>query len=509
MGTRPGGRMVAVELVEDDGIPPSSDALARGPGHVLTGTSADGGPTTSGVPAAEGSGGPEEPAGPGPGRSRGVRRLAAVAAVAVLAATILLAGRDGDPEPTASGPLAAPMAERWSESADDVVAVVDGLVVVTNLASQTPGLRALDVATGEEVWRVPFGRSGVADGCLPGLTQDPPTVWCWRERRVQMQDDGRFGFVPAALVGVSARDGEVLAVHETRDQSAGYAVVGEDLVLGQRRDGQLTLRRVHAATWELAWETRLALEPRTPGGAYVARIAVAHDLVVVRGPTTAVVDATDGTVLRTWAPATDGEGTALDGADVVVTPTGFAAWTTVVAGSRLDEGVWHDRSGEPVSGFRGRLVEPAETDGSVPRVLLVARDGQLVGLDASSGADLWRIPVDGVRVAARRAGQVVLVGPDSVRSVEALTGIVRWEQEVPGLRTGVAAATDGEVVVVTSVRDNLWVATAFRTGDGAVLWARQVPGTAEITFLAYPPAYQVVAGRPVVWVGRTLVWVSC
>ena len=431
------------------------------------------------------------------------------AVLALLAGGLVLAERGRAPDPAALGPLAVPFAERWARPADDVLAVTDGVVVVTSVASATRSLRGLDAVTGDELWSVRLHPTGPADSCTAGVTLEPPTAWCARDEHWVAEGGGGSHLAPPALVAVDARDGTVGEVRELPGASGNQTLVDGDLLLAQLQDGVLTIRRVDPRGWRDVWAADVQLELR-PGLGHRVELSAEGRFVVLRGPTTAVLDAADGAVLQVWGPPEDRVNASLDGADVAVGPDGFGAWVTAVEGLRLDSGTWFDASGTPVTELDGLLAEPVQSDGSVPRVLLVTRqEGRtLVGVDATSGADLWSLRLDGGRVVSRRDGAVLLATEGRLRSVEVLTGIERWSREVVGLRPWLAALSDGSTVVVSSVRDRRWMLDAFREADGQALWFAQVPGTSEIVFAAYPPFVELVSGRPVVWLGRTLVWVA-
>lgn len=509
MASRPDGWMVEVELVEDDGTSaPSPDVAAPADGSTGTAarTAATGDtPDTADGPPRRVSSAAELRR----GRAVALRWAAAGAVLATTAGALVLLDPGAPSTTTELGALATPWTERWSAPADRVLAVRDGIVTVTSLASSEPTLRGLDQATGEQVWSVLLDGSGPADTCAVGVTLDPPTAWCWREPHLVVEADGDGAAIgEPALVGIDLSDGTVTSERELPEPSAGYGVVGQDLVLGERLGGVLVVRRVEPSPWREVWSTELDLAARASDGLHAARIEVAGAFVVVHGPTTAVLAAADGRVLGTWAPVVDAAGTGFDGAEVATTAAGFATWSTVADGERLPAGTWHDGGGRVVAELEGRLAEPPASDGSVPEVLLLARDvGQtLVAMDLGAGTELWRTPLRGGRVVARYDGAVVVAADGRLRSLEVLTGIERWSVETSGLRAALGGISDGHAVVVTSVRDNRWVVDAVRLADGERLWSTQIPGSREIGFIAFAPGLQLADGHPVVWRGRTLIW---
>lgn len=103
---------------------------------------------------------------------------------------------------------------------------------------------------------------------------------------------------------------------------------------------------------------------------------------------------------------------------------------------------------------------------------------------------------------------VVVASQDAVTSYETLTGIERWTRPVDGVHPELAAVSDASTVVVTAVRDRRWTALAYRLADGGLLWSAVVPGAGELSLIPYPPRVVTIDGIPLVWVGRTLVWVA-
>lgn len=511
MASRPPDRMVPVELVEDDGAPPPSPGPALRGVTLAAGTTADPdavacAPTPEGDPTGASSV-TVAPDGGG-GRPAALRWAAAGVVLAATAGALLLLDPGDQAGTAAVGVLSTRWTDRWSAPADRVLAVRDGIVTVTSLASREPMLRGLDQQTGEQLWSVLLDGTGPADTCGIGVTLDPPTAWCWREPHLVLDPDGEGSSIGApALVGIDLSDGSVASERELEEASGGSGVIGRDLVLADRAGDTLVVRRVEPYTWQQAWATQIPLEPRVSDGRYTARIEVAGPVVVVRGPTTAVLAVDDGRVLGSWTPQVDAAGTGYDGAEVAAGAWGFAAWVTVADRERVADGTWSDTVGSAV-GIEGRVAEPRSSDGSVPEVLLLSRNSwqTLVAVDLDAGTELWRTPLRGGRVVARHDGAVVVAADGRLRSLETLTGIERWSVEMSGLRAALGGLGDGHAVVVTSVRDNRWYVDAVRLADGAVLWTTQVPGTRELEFIAFPPALELADGHPVVWIGRTLVW---
>lgn len=482
--------MVLVELVDDDATAGTSPRTAA---RALD-RSDDGGP---GAP---------------PGRLHGplVRWAVAGVVLGALAAVSVATTRGTTDDQAAPDVLAAPLREVWAAAADEVLAVREDLVVVQSTGTREPRVRGLDRVTGREIWSVELGSQGSAERCVPGVTGVPATLWCWRPPRWDPSHvAGELAISPDAMVGLDAATGAQVVERDMAEPSAGWAVDGDDLLLGMSTDEGVRVERLSPDGWRTRWATDVPMPPPIP----FQRdpwVEFSDGLAVVHGPTTAVLDAADGRVLASWEASAEEESTILDGAEVVVTAQGFAAWSVAADGTRLPDAVWHDRSGRPTGTFSGELAEPADSDGSVPEVLLVTPDEgrTLVAVDADGGAELWRLPLGGGTVVARRDGVVVVATTDAVTSYETLTGIERWTRPVDGLHPELAGVSDAGTVAVMAVRDRRWTSMAYRLADGGLLWSAPVPGAGELSLIPYPPMIQMVEGTPVVWVGRTLIWVD-
>ncbi len=489
---RPDDRMVPVELVDDDAVGGASSRPAA---------------PVRGLPAAADDGGVPR----GPLHGSLVRWAVAGVVLGAIAVVSVATTRGATDDEAAPGVLDTPLREVWAAAADQVLAVHEGVVVVQSTGTREPRVRALDELTGREVWSVPLGPAGAAESCVPGVAGAPATVWCWRPPRWDPSHvAGELAISPDAIVGIDAATGEQVVEHEVGQSSAGWAVDGDDLLLAVPEDDAIRVERVSPDGWRTVWATDVPMPRSTGLLQHDAWVEFVDGLALVHGPTTAVVDVADGRVLASWTASAQEEAAVLDGAEVVATPGGFAAWSSAVDGTRLPEAVWYDRSGEPRSEFSGQLAEPPDADGSVPDVLLVTPDEgrTLQALAADGGAELWRLPLSDGHVVARRDGAVVVASPEAVTSYETLTGIERWTRPVQGLHPELAGVSDQGTLVVTAVRDRRWTALAYRLVDGGLLWSAAVPGAGELSLIPFPPRLETVAGTPVVWVGRTLVWVA-
>lgn len=528
MAVRP-DRMVPVELVDDDdevvgpstGRRTSAELLAWARQVASGGTGSTSATYSAGVAVGAGaavsvttSGALGAPAAAqAEVRSHGPSVRWVVSGVVLGAITVfsLVTTHSAADQPPAATVLAEPLRDAWAASADEVLAVHDGTVLVQSAGTRQQRLRALDEVTGDELWSVPLGSRGPADLCEPGVTTDPPTVWCWRDPHWNPDpQSGRLAITPQALVGVDATSGEVVVEREVDAPLAGWSVEGDDIVFATRDGRDVRIDRLSPADWEPVWSTTITLEHQPRVLRQMMWLEVTEGFAVVHGATTAVLDAADGRVLGIWTATLEEEGTLLDGAEVATTGWGFAAWSSAVEGVRMPRGTWYDRTGQPVGEIVGRLVEPDSNDGSVPEVLLVTRDGgkTLVATSVETGSDLWQLPIEGGSVVARHGGRAVVTTGNEISSYEVLTGARAWTRPVEGLHPEMTGVSDGSTVVVFAVRSHHWTALAYRLSDGGLLWSATVPGTGEIGLIPRPPAMKMLGDVPLVWLGRTLVWIE-
>lgn len=429
--------------------------------------------------------------------------VALVVAVGVIVALV------DEPEDDVGVPLDRPLDGLWSAPDSDVLGAGDGVVVLESDSV----LVGVAEATGEISWRVELGADGPADGCFHAVTTHPATLWCWRNRAgVGNPETGQAEIRESAMVGLSFADGAIATSHTGSVPSAGVVAVGEQLVVAEREDATLTLIGFEPHRWSAEWSLEITLEPQVALGQYSAWIEGDVGLVVVHGPTAALVDPADGALLAVWPPVDDPIRPDADGADLVVTEHGFAAYATMADGVRLEEGAWYGRDGTLRAEFEGVLAEPEMSDGSESGVFLVTRsDGEtLVGVDARTGADLWTYPLGGGRTLVRHSGLVVVADRHEVVALELLSGLRLWHSEVIGLRADAGSVSDGRVVVVLAVQGREWVMEAFSIGTGDRLWFADAPGAPDLDdmFVVFRPHLELVAERPVVRLGGALTWVG-
>lgn len=514
MASRPDDWMVEVELVEDDGDDAGAPPLGA-PAELPV----DPDQLVRSLAATSDAGEPSEPPSEdvaGSGRRRlTIGLLAGVGCLGVLG-VLVLADLRGDAEPVveaAEEPVfESPLRELWADGAGDVLGVVDGtLVSVVDRYSERT-LVAQDLDTGEERWQVAVGPAGPVDWCSAAVTSDPDVVWCWRNRRGAVDaETGERRLQESALVGLRLEDGGILVERRTSLPSAGFLAVGRHLVMGDRDGSLLTVRRTDPTRWDDVWVTEVELEPRVAARQYDASMEVVGGHVVVHGPTVAVLDVQEGRLLQTWLPVDDPVRTEIEGADVVVTPYGFAAWPVMIDGVRQPEATWYAKDGRPLTVFSGAVAEPATSDGSVPEVLLVRRDEVLVGVDVETGGERWSLPVAGDgRVLVRQAGAVVVADDARLVSVDVETGEILWDEEVRGLRADRGHVGDGETVVVLALQGRRWILEAYAVATGERLWFADAPGVPEAAQLAADelPVLETVGDRPVLRSGRWQSWIG-
>lgn len=439
-----------------------------------------------------------------------MRRVAAAVVVASLVVTVVSVGvvlTHGD----ADGRLFDhPLVGLWTLQAGTVLGM-DGGVVVVREGAVVAGYAQDD---GEELWHLELGAEAGVDSCASAVTTDPGTLWCWRTAQPMATADGRTEQRASALVGVDLRDGAVTTERPMSVPWVGVVAVGPDLVLGDRVRGDLTLTRVDVGTWRPVWVAAVALAPVPSTEQYEATIEVVEGAIVVHGPTVAVVDAADGRVLRTWdAPDDDTLTVGADGAQVEVTPFGFAASGAPSDGVGAGQSAWYDTSGRRVVEYEGMLAEPAASDGSEPGIILVSRRGgtQVAGVDAATGTARWTLPTEDGVVLARHDGTVVIATGQSVTCLELLTGWERWSAEVAGLRTDAGAVSDGDVAVVMAVQGREWVFVAYDVASGDRAWFARAAGTPDLDDLFYiggAPRLTMLGDSAVVESAQGITWLG-
>lgn len=405
--------------------------------------------------------------------------------------------------------LDRPLHADWSVGGGALLGAGDGVVVIRT-GGAVVGYAEDD---GDLLWEVELGAPSLVDVCAPTVTTDPATLWCWRNEQAVRGETGAPEQRHAALVGLRLRDGD--AVERTMAVPwAGLVAVGEDLVVADRVRGELTLQRLDPRSWAQEWTRGLALAQDSVTGQFDATVTFAEGLVVVHGPTAAVLDADDGRVLRTWGAPLDDEPRANgERTTVTVTAHGFAAEGMRLDGRLTGEGVWYDAAGREVVDFEGVLAEPLWSDGSEPGVVLVTREHgtQVVGVDAATGKDLWSLPTEDAAVLARHEGAVVVATGRTVTSIELLTGWPLWRTDVAGLRSDAGHVAADDVALVMAVQGRAWVFVAVDVRTGEVAWSTPAAGTPDLDdlfFIGGAPRLEVVGDRLVVRSGQGTTWLG-
>ncbi len=269
--------------------------------------------------------------------------------------------------------------ERWRVDIDESPwsnpVIEDGVVYagIGSLVSGRSAVYALEAATGDQIWR-----SDITNSSLPATPVDGVAL-----------GGGRLY--------VNRADGVVLALDAaTGDQrwqvqlpkpQRGTPVYEDDLVFITTGFDGAEIYALQGSTGDIAWMVEGPQNPTT--GAAVRD----GTLYVPFGGELVAYDAATG--LERWRAATglrtadDPTGTSpglplVSGGTVYVTSNGFSGSATEALDAATGERQWI----APVGEFSGSA--PALVDG----VLLAGSDtGELVGLDAATGAEFWRAAV--------------------------------------------------------------------------------------------------------------------
>ncbi|WP_278235664.1 PQQ-binding-like beta-propeller repeat protein [Isoptericola sp. AK164] len=468
------------------------------------------GPGDAGTSAAAGSAGePVEPgwfgrrvAGPVRERWRATpRRLRAgivgVTAVAVVGTAAGVAALDARSDaahaehmaemPGGVADLSVPLEETWRVETDEgVVAVLPGGVVVTRDGTDVLGV---DVATGDEVWRHELGalvecgpdnlRGLLSTGiealvCVHGTPERTATVLdasgtVLGDRELGVANHGQRGaWVDGAPQVLPAGDGTVAVLEGGARE---LTLDGEDLETGlaqARADGRWqdpTVRVEDVLTGEVRAEETLVVraEDLAPCGTGTSRDRVfvnpslwawgfAVRLDVCGRSVTVTPDGERHEAMR--VPSVDG---------------GFLEYTADESTRVLDA------SGAEEAVVPGSVLPPPALDApGGPRLVFVGSD-RLSAVD-DAGERLWTIDVAGFpRYLARAGGTAVLamVPENRVQAVDLDTGEIRWTRDdvVTTEQGGVgAAATDGEIVLVTVSGGPQTDLVALDLADGRTRW---------------------------------------
>lgn len=321
-------------------------------------------------------------------------------------------------------------------------------------------LRGTDPDTGDVLWSVPFS---LDDALPPGGRSEFPSVWV--RCTTTTSPDGpraicaaevspvRSGGAPTPLLVLDPATGRTLA-SPTLEPGALWSATGAHLVVATPRrsaagDVRWGLAATDPATGDVRWRRWTPLVPEVHAARIGDRVIRSQADLTSDGDRVLLTDSG-----HAWLFGADGE----PRGDLTVEKDGWAelaradtvVWTPWQAFA-LAASVLVTREGTRVP-VGERPAQLAVDDGSAPDVVLLAdrEDGgaaALVGRDATSGEELWRLAgttgdallVDGV---------VHVVQGRDVRTLDARTGVSHWVAHIGA--PPVYLGTDGELVVVVT-----------------------------------------------------------
>ncbi|WP_402469760.1 hypothetical protein [Isoptericola aurantiacus] len=471
----------------------------------------------------------ERPAGPSlreRWRTASRRRRRAVAGAAggivlVVAGAAVLSGpvmAHAEAERLRSAPggvlsLDGELAETWGADVDGLGPVLPGggLVVLQDDAAV-----ALDVATGEERWRVDLGAD---PECGPQPTISSGVDWtigvelvtCLHgtedERTVTVLGDaggvvGQRSLEPGTYAGAGRRlapaaDGGLVVVeHETGlpeefvgggdifteldrlEPSASTATVEvEDALTGERRF-EVPVREVPAdrAAVSSCYGVQVAEDDTVRARLVGVDPTATPTMVGYQGCGVEAAATADGRDLLTGSREASGAGyPRLWSPDRQPYPGGGFVVTGPDQGSTLlaDDGTTVLESSD-------RLLAPRATDGTADGLVLAVRGDDVVVATDRAGTELWRRPVGGVDLAVSTAGAVVTSAWRTIVGLDPLDGTELWTVR-PDAGTDwypVSAVTDGDRVatVVEEYTDTgEHLASTLLTVDLATGGSRRTP----------------------------------
>lgn len=270
--------------------------------------------------------------------------------------------------------------ERWRVDIDESPwsnPVIERGVVYAGIGTLVSGrsaVYALDVATGDQLWRVDITNPSLPATPVDGLTLGGGRLYVNRGDGVVLALDAATGEehwelqLPKPQRGSPVYENEVVFIATGFDGAEVYAL--------------------HASTGERVWMVENPENPATGASVLDGTLYVPFD-----GGDLVAYDAATGaerwrvaTGLRA-ADETSGPSPGLPlvtGGRIYVTSNGWSGSATEALAAETGAQQWLSPIGE-FSGSAPTLVEG---------VLLVGSDtGELVGLDAASGAELWRVAV--------------------------------------------------------------------------------------------------------------------
>ncbi|EYR63726.1 hypothetical protein N866_18625 [Actinotalea ferrariae CF5-4] len=375
------------------------------------------------------------------------------------------------------GSLAEPLEEAWrADVRGDAVNQLADVLLVSETAAEGPSaLRALDLATGRERWRLDGPPGAWPVQCLGELAgTDGPLALC----AVTLTADQPVGEAVADLYLVDVASGEAEPPGVLGGRPWRWTPVNEVdgdllLVIEDEPGAPAVINRYDPEQGATVWSVPL---PDGVGLGLTTRMGAIGDVVVVSdADTTALLDG-DGRELRTLnRPASPGRAPAQ-------LPLAGSAEHGVGIWQEPDVGAWFSPEGKRTAELRGRPVELDVLGAAEPPVLVLRRDGALVGVDVRTGAELWDRPVEG-RSRVVLDGRLVLSTRDRLEAVDVETGETLWQVELGPTLDGATAPTitDGVRIALPGERDGRTTMTAFDLASGRVVWESLLPaGTSRV-----------------------------
>lgn len=368
--------------------------------------------------------------------------------------------------------LAEPPQEAWRAELDGQAVQLADLLVSAPAGSPDPAsptsLTGRDLDTGAERWRVE-GPGGAPGWCVAELAgPDGPVLVCVLPDAEERDELGSpaltWRLVDAASGAVDPAPEAVMEAAMTGNAG----VTGGDLLLvAAEDDGARTLVRYDLGTDAILWEAPLPLPEADSTGTH--QLLAAGELVVVRREADTLLFAAQGEELQRLErePTT---GPAPERLPLLLrTEHGAGVWTDV------DAGAWFAPDGTRTADLVGRPLD-VEVVGDDERVVVLRRDGAAVGVDVTTGEELWERPLEG-RARVQLDGRLVLSERDRLVAVDVRTGETRWETELASDVDGATSPTltDGLRLAVSGVRDGRATLTAFDLASGGRLWDARLP----------------------------------
>lgn len=408
------------------------------------------------------------------------RRWMAVATVVLASAGALGAWRAGSdaprpPLPTgvvgATASLDEPLHEIWRAGAVGQLLAVDHQVVAVTGPSGDPAAQVYDAVTGDLLWERP---TGAGELCAPSSAEGGRTLLCYVPW-IPAQDATAPG-EPAEVVALDLRTGTELGRPEiqTRLLDAEALDSGEWLLTWAD-----VAAAVHVGRWVpgagMSWVVDAAPDALVRLGVDGWLVHVDGDSFWLGGAGNPERDLVTGAVLSGGTPAS--------GSMPLVTstplPDGGRLDDVVEDGSERTEAF--GASGALLFSLEGRPFEPAVSDGTPPGVLLVRAGGGLggvsgdvAGVDATTGAELWRTHVVGQpEPVVRAAGTLLVTGSGRVIALDVATGTVRWDSATSGWAA--LPVSDGRTVLVRAQAPDGAELVAVDIGSGETRWRTPVP----------------------------------